>query len=254
MELKSLLIRVKNKKLGKDFSTDKNNLINKYIKWHTKLSNKKYLTATKKKRVRQKLSRKIVEFSEITNIDDKSYEIFGKIILLMIKNIIKSPKFSGYTYRDDFYSDATHKILKYLHNFDHTLISERTNLPVNAFAYISQYIHNSIIFIIKHKKKEQNNVKKQICFEKLNHNLEFNIDSSNESTFEFRKNRIEETINLSKIEKSLIDEIEKLHDLIKQSDDVTIIYPADYRISFDEYDKLKPILKGKIKIIQERKE
>ena len=71
----------------------------------------------------------------------------------MIKKILTKPQFSGYSFKDDFYSDASYKILKYIHNFDHTKKSKITGLYVNAFSYVSQIIHNSIIYIIGEHKK-----------------------------------------------------------------------------------------------------
>jgi len=153
LELKSLLIRIKNKRLGIG-SPKMNNIITKYIKYHTAIGEKKYAEPTKRNKVRAKLKLRIIELSECTCADDVSYEKFGKIVLLMIKNILRKPQFSGYTYSDDFYSDSVYKILKYLNNFNHLLISERTNTAVNAFAYISQIMHNSILYILNMKKKE----------------------------------------------------------------------------------------------------
>jgi len=147
LELKSLAIREKNSKLN-NFDTKYNNRINELVKTYVKLNNSKH---PKAKPLQQKLKERIVKLSEVTNIDRNSHEKFGEIVLLMIKNILRKPNFSGYTWRDDFYSYSTFRVLRYIHNFDHTKLSQRTNLPVNAFSYISQIIHNSIVFIINEK-------------------------------------------------------------------------------------------------------
>ena len=118
LELKSLLIRIKNKRLGLGIP-DKNRQINKYISWHTAINTKKYAVPAKRNKLKLRLKHRIVELSEQTSCDEKSYERFGEIILLMIKNILRKPQFSGYTYKDDFYSDAIYKILAYLNNFNH---------------------------------------------------------------------------------------------------------------------------------------
>jgi len=253
LELKSLLIRVKNNK--NNVGTEKyNSTINRYIKTHTKINNKKYTNPQKRNITKAKLKKRIIELSEITKTDKVTYERFGTVILLMIKNILKKPQFSGYTYRDDFYSDAVHKILKYLHNFDHTMISERTETLVNSFAYISQIIHNSILFIINTKKKENEHLKKQIGFESLNHNLKLSDTNCNASTYEYEKYIIKEIIELKTINTSLYDEIKKITDNIdlEKLYQINVIYPKDYVISFEEYNKLKNILKLKINIIRER--
>lgn len=256
LELKSLLIRIKNKRNG---LTDEkyNRTINKYIKWHTAVNTKKYEFPSKRNVVKAKLKERIVQMSEVTCVDTKSYERFGEIILLMIKNILKKPTFSGYTYKDDFYSDAVYKILKYLHNFDHKMISDRTGQAVNAFAYISQYIHNSILFIINTKKKEQENLKKQIAMEHLNH--DFQINSSDYSQLKLYDEKaaagltdvsIVETIELSHIKTSLVDELMKLEEEIERVTRLNLYYPKDYRISFDEYNELLPLLRGKVSIMR----
>jgi hypothetical protein len=256
LELKSLLIRIKNKR--KDNDNEKyNKIINKYILWHTKISNEKYSDAsklTKKKILRTKLKFKIINLSEKTSVNDLSYERFGEIILLMIKNILKKPQFSGYTYRDDFYSDAIYKILKYLDNFNHLLISDVTGQPVNSFAYISQIIHNSILFIINTKKKENEYIKKQVSLEMVSHNLTLkNNEELKQSTYEENyKIDIVETIHIHNIKNNLIDEIEKLNLEKDEVDHYDIFYPKEYRISFEEYNNLKPFLKGKVSIIKEK--
>jgi hypothetical protein len=256
LELKSLLIRIKNKRNGLDNEKD-NKKINKYIKWHTAVNTKKYEFPSKRNLTKAKLKDKIVSLSVETSTDQKSFERFGEIILLMIKNILKKPQFSGYTYRDDFYSDAVYKILKYLHNFDHRMISERTGQAVNAFAYISQIIHNSIIAIINTKKKEQDNIKKQISMEHLNH--EFQISPTDYSQLKLWDEKkanehldvsIVETIELREIKTTLVDEIRKLESEIERVTRLNLYYPKDYRISFEEYNELKELLKSKVSIMR----
>lgn len=250
LELKSLLIRIKNKR--HDIGIEKNNTkINKYIIWHTKINNKKYDNPSKRNKVKSKLKEKIIDLSECTSIDTRSYERFGEIILLMVKNILKKPNFSGYTYRDDFYSDAIYKILKYLGNFDHTLISQATGQSVNSFAYISQIIHNSILFIINTKKKENDNLKKQVSLEMLSHNLTLKGSEVFQSIEEEELEK-EETIVINKIQTTLVDELEKIDTTKEGIDRYNIYYPKDYRISFDEYNEMKKFFKGNISIMRKK--
>lgn len=173
LEVTSLLIRIQNLRnmqetlddLDFDNSVETNKIINKYILWHTRISDKTYGAGSpmnvKKRKLLDTLKSKIISMSEQSAADKHSYDRFGAIVLLMIKKILTKSQFSGYSYKDDFYSDATYKILKYLGNFDHTMISKRSGEPVNAFAYLTQIIHNSIIFIIGSKKKEQEHVQQQ---------------------------------------------------------------------------------------------
>jgi hypothetical protein len=255
LELKSLLIRIKNHKAGMVNTTD-NTKINKYVKWHTAINNKKYAVPTKRNVLKAKIKQDIITKSENTSIDEVSYERFGEIILLMVKNILKKPQFSGYTYKDDFYSDAVYKILKYLHNFDHTMISDRSGQAVNAFAYISQIIHNSILYIINSKKKDLENLRKQIAMELLDHDLtpkisEFHVWEDRGLTPTDEEKIAVETIHIKKIKTNLVDYIKNLETDVDSFDRIDIYYPKDYSILMDEYNELRPLLKGKISIMRE---
>jgi len=254
LELKSLLIRIKNKRKSTEFSEHENNKINKYIKYYKNITENKYSDSSKKKKVKKKLKLKIISLSEQTQIDSKSYERFGEIILLMIKNILRKPSFSGYTYKDDFYSDAVYKILKYLDNFDHTLISEITGIEVNAFAYISQYIHNSIVYIIKTKKKDADRYNQYAAIEymgtKTPNGFDWYVKDELIDKSLTEKNTTQEIISLSSIKSTLYDEILSIQPDMNKFDSILIYYPSTYSISFDEYNQLKPMLKGKISIIR----
>lgn len=252
LELKSLLIRIKNERADMEFNDSHNRRLNKYIKWHTDINNKKYAQPMRRNITKKKLKDLIIAKSEVTAINQESYERFGEIILLMIKNILKKPQFSGYTYKDDFYSDAVYKILKYLGNFNHKLISERTGQPVNAFAYISQIIHNSILFILNQKKKELENHKKQVEIAALqqNMNLQFNDWYAEDKDIQLFEEPIQkkETVIIKDIKTTLYDELIKLTDDIDSCTSMEIIYPKKYQITFDEFNDLKPLLKGKVSI------
>jgi len=251
LELKSLLIRIINQRT--DIGTEKlNNKINRYVVLYTKINNLNTHTPQKRNKVKTKIKYKIIRESECTAIDKYSYERFGEIILLMIKNILTKPQFSGYTYKDDFYSDAVYKILKYLGNFKHTMVSERTGALVNSFAYISQYIHNSILFIINTKKKEQLRLQKRVQMEHLSHerNLKIHDVIKFVPMVEDAETKIK-TIVLKKIT-SIIPEIIKHSKDIADFDRINIFYPKEYKISFSDYNDLKPLLKNKISIIRSK--
>ena len=107
------------------------------------------------------------ELQELENIDkeiqellnkganpDYSLERFGEMILLLLNNIVTKSNFAGYSWRDEFFGDATEKILKYIHNFDATKISKITGQPVKAFAYLTQIITMSFLYIINKHKNE----------------------------------------------------------------------------------------------------
>jgi len=162
LELKTLIIRINNAK--KDIGVpDKNKRIDELVNTFAALNEKAYvkqsLDPKRRAHIKSIIKERAIEDSVQTAATQAEEERLGNIIILMTKHILTKPKFSGYTYKDDFYSDASYKILKYLHNFNHTLISERTGVQVNSFAYISQIIHNSIVYIIKKQKKENQKVR-----------------------------------------------------------------------------------------------
>ena len=234
LELKSLAIREKNSKLN-NFDTKYNNRINELVKTHVNLNNSKH---PKAKSLQQKLKERIVKLSEVTNIDRNSHEKFGEIVLLMIKNILRKPNFSGYTWRDDFYSYSTFRVLRYIHNFDHTKLSQRTNLPVNAFSYISQIIHNSIVFIINENNKQQNELEKISDDESRELNLETSQNGKN-------KNRITDKIPLIDYFTIFEEDItDSLYDTLKDFkiyNKTIFYYPKNYLITYEEFDKLKTL-------------
>lgn len=73
---------------------------------------------------------------------------FGGMVMLLLQRIATKGNFAGYSWKDEFFGDATEKIIKYLHNFDPTKISVVTGQPVKAFAYLTQIINMSFIHII----------------------------------------------------------------------------------------------------------
>jgi len=258
IELKSLLIRlqnwnsVKDEGYKKNLSDKDNRILNRMIKTYTKLNNSDdAINKVKVNNLKKKMKDKIISLSEETKIDTNSYEDFGNIILLMIKNILKKPSFSGYTYREDFYSDAIGKILKYMKNFNHKLISARTGTEVNAFSYISQIIFNSVIFIIKQKQKEQDNLKDVISLEIIYGDLD--LKQVHKKSDSVTHSQIEDVTELKiKVDSlehiTLLDIINNINKEIHEND-ITgvrfiIEYPKNYQISFEEYNGLKDSLKG----------
>lgn len=197
LELKSLLIRIKktrredgtikssqtNARTDKA-SVDSNKTINKYIKWYTKILNAKagnLCDPSKAKKVQSHLKERTIKLSENCCIDKESYERFGKIIMEMIGHIMTKSQFRGYSYHDDFTSDAVYKILKYLDNFDHTKISKISGQSVSAFSYITQIIHNAFLFIILKKKKDQEFITEQIIMKRSE--LGLSVENYNDYLF-----------------------------------------------------------------------
>lgn len=239
-ELKSAIIRLNNG-LKDVHSVNDLKRLRKYI---TKVKSKKL----KSQRFKRTLRSYIVKISERNAIDNQTFEEFGEMITLVIKNMLKKPNFSGYTYRDEFYSDSTDKILRYLKNFDHKKMSKITGQQVSAFSYLSQYVHNSILFIIETRNAEKAEIEKFI-----NTHNESIKTQQNESTVE-----VIETVShleIKEIKVSLYDDIIELTSNILNNN-INVVYPNEYRISIDEYNKLtkiKDLLGKQISVIRKRK-
>lgn len=270
LELTSLLIRIKNlKDKVTCLDPERNNrMLNKYINWHIALTEKRYGISddievkddcedchemnTRKRETLQRIKNRIIHLSEKTPANEDAYNRFGQIILLMVKHILTMPKFSGYSYKDDFYSDAVYKILKYLYNFDHTMISEKTGRPVNAFAYISQIIHNSIIYVINTRKKEQNNVMEQAKFNVLQESFSKSGLKNNlyiaDTVKEPEPEKIEKTLYLKNSE-SIVERIKaEVSDASENIAKITFMIPKDVQLNANEYYELES-LKKKYKIL-----
>ena len=224
MEPLRIEMNIKNFNLNNNRKTDIKR-IDKYIAKHSK---------SKSQKLKKLLREYIVKIAERNIIDKISYERFGELVLLIIKNILKKPKFSGYTYRDDFYSDSTDKIFRYLKNFNHTMISKITGQQVNSFSYLSQYVHNSIIFIINTKNTEKAEVEKYVNTYNENIRLLYNESEYIQKDKEFN-------LYISKIKKTLFDDILDLTNEYNNFNILNLFYPEDYKISLNEYKKLKDL-------------
>lgn len=226
VELKSLAIREKNKKLNigeiDDLKNDEiDNLIELYLE-------------KKDSAIKQK----IIELSENVQISKRSHEQFGRIIILMIKKILTKPNFSGYSWHDEFYSDATYRVLKYIHNFNHKLKSKITGAEVSCFSYITQIIHNSIFAIINDKNKKEEQIKEYI--KTYSHefiDLNNTNSDSNASTINLEKNEIvtKKCNDLNEI----LDYLKDNHK--KQFTDLIIEIPSNMSISYNDYLKISDI-------------
>lgn len=233
VELKSLLIREKNKKMGVGNISDKlndeiDNLIIEYSKTKSK-----------------KLKSIIIDKSSNVQINSKAHERFGNIILLIIKKILTKPNFSGYSWRDDFYSDSCCRIFNYLHNFEHDKKSQITGQDVSAFSYISQIIHNSIVAIIKMKHKIAEECDK-LC-EDNNRYYGLDTESKNKSRYVENENREKITITIDSLNYDDIHKIINEHNSSKNIN-ICIMYRNGV-LSADLYAKISPLLNKSKNII-----
>lgn len=97
---------------------------------------------------------------------------FGSMIMLLLQRIASKSNFSGYSWREEFYGDATEKIFKYLHNFNPNLISKISGQPVKAFAYLTQISTMSFLSIINKYNDELACVKRFIPMMEFNEKID----------------------------------------------------------------------------------
>lgn len=74
-------------------------------------------------------------------------EYVAECMLKMANRLSQKAGFVNYTYREDMVGDALESCLRYIHNFD----PEKSS---NAFAYITQIIHNAFIRRIQKEQKQ----------------------------------------------------------------------------------------------------
>lgn len=158
VELKSLLIRAKNKALEQG-TERRNNRIKELVQLYIKLDRMRF--TNRMLAFRKSVKSHIVKLCEKTRAGEAEMTRLSDIVSLMVDRILTKPQFSGYTYDDEFHSDAQFKVFKYITNFDHTKISKISGEYVNAFAYTTQIIHNSIIYVISTNKKHQERIKQE---------------------------------------------------------------------------------------------
>jgi len=72
---------------------------------------------------------------------------------LLAKNLLRKGNFSGYTFKDDLYSDAIYDLLKYSHNYN-------PEKGVSAFGYITTIAYQSMVRrIVKEKKYHERKIR-----------------------------------------------------------------------------------------------
>ena len=164
---------------------------------------------------------------------------------LIINNLKKRPQFSGYTsnWTEDYISNSIYKMLKYIHNFDHTRISKITGQPVSPFAYLTQIAKAAFIEVINRRKNEESHIKETFQY----HELDELIQLANYKLRENSSDSVAEIngvkhYNLRKLE---IDGVKftTLYDMLKflkerGDNKLKIEYPKKYNLSIEEYEKI----------------
>jgi hypothetical protein len=181
-------------------------------------------------------------------IENYSREAFGNMILKISHKLARCSNFIGYTWHEDFHSNALEKILSYsLTNADLEMISKRSKERVKIFAYITQICRNAFIEIIKLRKQEQSDMMKFIIpfedfYDHVKHyyNPVYDEIIENRELPDIRLNYIlNEDLTYSVTINSYVVRIfDTVYNVLKYYRDtynkVEFIYPESYSINMDE--------------------
>jgi len=156
------------------------------------------------------------ELDYVKNIkisSNTSKEKFGKIIMIMVHNLLKMPSFSSYTdnWSSDFYSNAVEKILLYTHNYDENILSSISGQKSKAFAYITQVCTNAFRNIINTRKEDEECLRDTISLSTF-HTDGVLIDSTNKSTYINEHNSIKIRLKTKDILIEIKDYIDKIRE------------------------------------------
>lgn len=192
---------------------------------------------------------KLIEQGAVLNY---SKQEFGKMVLLIINNLMKKHCFSGYTenWTEDFKSNAIYKIFRYIHNFDSERISEVTGKKVSSFAYLTQITYMAFLEVINKRKKEN-----ELMFKTMIPLQDVKIDYFTQdkgvnvsAMAQIEKQDEVEKIDVSEEELGSRTLFEYLEGIRKISECVEVYYPEFYSsegnkegvfsISIDEYNDI----------------
>jgi len=198
---------------------------------------------------KEELLQEIINIQTNPNADKTK---FATQCMLIINNLKKRPQFSGYTsnWTEDYVSNSIYKMLKYIHNFDHTRISKITNEPVSPFAYLTQIAKAAFFEVINKRKREDGYIKETVQYQELEDLVQHayrNIEDikTNEQIERIKLENEVISYNLRKLEidgnrfETIRDMLQYLWD--KGERKIKIEYPKKYNISLEEYDAIGKI-------------
>ena len=199
---------------------------------------------------KEELLEEIIKIQTDPNADKTK---FATQCMLIINNLQKRPQFSGYTsnWTEDYISNSIYKMLKYIHNFDHTRISKITGESVSPFAYLTQIAKAAFLEVIKKRKREDSFIKETVQYHELEdlvNRANTNIENMGNRSSLNNEYYYDDDIIHYNLRKLVIDDIrfETIYDMLKYLFDkdvkkVKIEYPKKYNISLDEYEKISSI-------------
>lgn len=180
-------------------------------------------------------------------VENYSREKYGQMVLKLVEKICLKGSFAGYSYRDDFYSNAIQRVLSYsLTNFNPDMISKRSGNRVKAFAYLTSIINNAIVEIINERKAEHNDlVEKLLPLDNL-----YNEVSKHHKPQLRRADDPKDvpSVSLKVVEGNVVDGNEStygafvtVYDVLSQYTKeikIKFEYPSEYSMSLEEADSV----------------
>lgn len=211
------------------------------IKSSTRLKEIKQLLETKPSKELLKEQQDLLSKGYIENYPKTA---FGEMVLQLVKRRATSYNFSGYTYKEEFYSNAIDKIMSYaIRNFDPEYVNPRTGKKSKAFSYLTEIASKAFVAIINEYREEQEEINNLIPYDSLYQNtinrsenksciVEDNINFNNEYYLIYdNKLKCEDT------------EYENIYCFLKEKEcnNIKVVYPKEYKISLEEYDMIKTL-------------
>jgi len=179
---------------------------------------------------KRELRNKIRDYSVQTYVyRDKN--LFGEMILLMLDKLLTRPNFVNYNYKNEMKSLAVEHILKYTWKFDPYRKSEINGQYISAFTYITTIAFNAFVATINKFNKEKEKIKQDF------------LETQKLLYREPNTSKIEEEYSIPKKE-VIFNHIDKdlfslLNMIVLDEKDILVKIPENYKISLEEYEKIK---------------
>ena len=187
---------------------------------------------------------------------------FGQMVLDIVRHRAMTSKFASYTYRDEFLSNAIEKIMSYsINNFDENYVNPKTGMSSKAFSYITEIASRAFVAVINDMKAENDMLNEYISLDSVYQQMNENNKSGElfvNSPSRAKEEEVKDTHSMEldlEWEDGLVFEdnkYETLYDLLKLYDThkLKVIYPNEYKIGIEEYNKINLLKFEYINIIQ----
>jgi hypothetical protein len=177
---------------------------------------------------------------------------FGEMVLQIVQRRATSSKFSGYTYRDEFLSNAIEKILSYaLNNFDDQYINPKTGQGSKAFSYVTEIASRAFVAIINEMNEEAAMMNELVPLDSLYQVAKGKAHLFAVATVASRKKEVIEKIEPDvSVKLKWNDGLEfnetkimSMYDIVREYEGkkLRVEYPVEYNITIDEYEKISEL-------------